>query len=341
MSIRTAILGYGRSGSSMHAGAIAANPPFELVAVCDIDPQRQQQARERFGCTIYDDYHAMLRQERLDLVCVITRSDQHCQMACDCLAAGVNVLVTKPWAVNEAEARRLVAASEATDKVLLPWLPSRWGTDTRRLTQLVAEGAIGDVFMIRRAVCNFSTRNDWQMERKHGGGYLLNWGAHIVDPPLQVVGSPVKSVYGKLRRTINTFGDAEDDFLGVLTTAAGQTVIVEHTTAAVNLPSWFVQGTRGTIEVRGRQLVMTQKTPPQPADPTQSYSARSKEATVTEETLGPALYGDEAEIYAQIAAALQGGKPYPVKPADALELSRIWDAIRRSSEEETVVRLTP
>ena len=40
---------------------------------------------------VYTDYHAMLAGEDLDLVSVITRSDQHCQMACDCLAAGVNV----------------------------------------------------------------------------------------------------------------------------------------------------------------------------------------------------------------------------------------------------------
>ena len=107
MKIRTAILGYGRSGSTMHAGAIEENDGFDMVAVCDIDLERQKQAAERFGCKIYDDYHRMLESEQLDLVCVITRSDQHCEMACDCLAAGVNVLVTKPWAVNEAEARRI------------------------------------------------------------------------------------------------------------------------------------------------------------------------------------------------------------------------------------------
>ena len=35
--IKTAILGYGRSGSTMHAGAIEKSAAFDMAAVCDID----------------------------------------------------------------------------------------------------------------------------------------------------------------------------------------------------------------------------------------------------------------------------------------------------------------
>jgi len=337
MSIRTAILGYGRSGSSMHAGAIAANPPFGLVAVCDIDPARQQQAAERFACKIYDDYHQMLRRERLDLVCVITRSDQHCPMTCDCLAAGANVLVTKPWALDEAQARRMIAAAQDSGRLLLPWLPSRWGTDLRRLRELLAAGAIGEVFLVRRSVCSFSTRNDWQTLRRHGGGYLLNWGPHIVDMPLVLLGSPVKSVYARMKRTINP-GDGEDVFLALLTLDSGALVQAEFTIAAEHLPSWFVQGTGGTIVVRGRELLLHREIPPQPDDPTR-HSGRAEGGETTQETLEPAFYGDENQIYAEVAQALLGERPFPVTTAHALELTRVLDAIRTSAERDEVVHL--
>ena len=42
------------------------------------------------------------------------------------------------------------------------------------------EGAIGRVFQIRRAVCGFSIRNDWQTERRYGGGYLLGLNGLVV-----------------------------------------------------------------------------------------------------------------------------------------------------------------
>jgi len=45
--LRAAILGYGRSGSSMHAGALEHNnDAFDVVAVCDVDPKRQEQAKQ-------------------------------------------------------------------------------------------------------------------------------------------------------------------------------------------------------------------------------------------------------------------------------------------------------
>ena len=338
MNIRTAILGYGRSGSSMHAGAIAQNDAFEMVAVCDIDPERQQQAAERFGCTIYDDYHRMLESEHLDLVSIVTRSDQHCPMTCDCLAAGVNVLVTKPWAVNEVEARRMVASAEASGKLLLPWLPARWSRDLRRLQQVLAEKVIGNVFLVRRAVCSFGTRSDWQTEKRYGGGYLLNWGPHIVDPPVVLMGSPVRSVYGRMKQTINP-GDVEDLFLAVMNLADGTVVQVEYTIAVEDLPNWFIQGDRGTIVVRGRDLKIYRNVPDRPDDPTQFTTMKSSEEETIEETLEGPLYGDENEIYAEVARAIRGEKAFPVAPADALELSRILDAIRTASEENRVVIL--
>lgn len=338
MPIRTAILGYGRSGSSMHAGGVQGNDSFEMVAVCDIDSARQKEAADRFGCAIYDDYRAMFERERLDLVIIVTRSDQHCEMTCDALGAGVNVLVTKPWAVNEAEARRMVAAAENSGKLLLPWLPARWGADLRRLKQLVAGKVIGSVFLVRRTVCSFSTRNDWQMQRRCGGGYLLNWGPHIVDPPVLLGGSKVESVYGRMKQTINP-GDAEDLFLGVLTLANGTVVQVEFTPAIEELPSWFVQGDQGTIVVRGRTMTVHRYVPAPPGDSKGYGGEKSLEENVSTEMLEGDLYGNTNEIYAEIAQALRGERAYPVTPADALELSRILGAIRTASDENRVVKV--
>jgi len=338
MSIRTAILGYGRSGSTMHAGAIEKSEEFELVAACDVDPVRREQAGQRFGCRTYEDYHEMLRSEKLDLVCIVTRSDQHCEMTCDCLAAGVNVLVTKPWAVNTAEAERMIAAQKASGAKLLPWLPARWGSDLRRLTELLAEGVIGKVFIVRRVVSSFGTRSDWQTERRFGGGYLLNWGPHIIDPPVLLMGSPVASVYGRMKQTINP-GDVEDVFMAVMTLADGTIVQAEYTISAEEFASWVLQGDRGTIVVRGSSVTIHRAALAKAADPTQFASMQSTEDAVTNETIRGALYGDTDEIYAEIAAAIRGERPFAVTPKDALELSRVLDAVRQSNAENVVITL--
>jgi predicted dehydrogenase len=336
MTIRTAILGYGRSGSTMHAGAVEANPDFEMTAVCDIDTQRRDQASQRFGCRVYEDYRDMLAKEQLELVCVVTRSDQHCRMTCDCLEAGVNLLVTKPWAVNTAEAEHMIAAAGASGKMLLPWLPARWGCELRRLRQLLAEDAIGKVFLVRRIVSNFATRSDWQTERRYGGGYLLNWGPHIVDPPLVLMRSPASSVYAQMRRILNP-GDTEDLFMATITLADGTIVRVEHTISTEPFPSWTLQGDRGTIMITGSKLILHRAIPPQPGDPTKFTSMHATDEPTVEETVEGSVYGDEHEIYREIAAAVRGESTYSVTPDDALALTRILDAIRTSSDENRVV----
>lgn len=338
MPIRTAIIGYGRNGSSMHAGPIEKNDAFTMTAVCDIAPERRKQAVERFKCPVYEDYKEMLRKEKIDLAVIVTRNDQHAAMTCDCLRAGVNVLVTKPHAVNVDETRSMIAAAKETGRRLLPWLPARWGSDLLRLRELFRADAVGKVFVVRRVVSSFATRCDWQTEKRYGGGYLLNWGAHIVDPPVVLLAGKVKSVFGRMKQVINP-GDVEDLFFGVLVLEDETIVQVEYTISADPLPSWVIQGDRGLIVVNGRNLKLIKQTPARPKDPTRFSTMQAKPAEVLEETVEGALYGDEFAIYREIGAAIRGEKPYPVTPEAALDVSRVLDAIKVSSAENRVVML--
>ncbi|NLL83294.1 MAG: Gfo/Idh/MocA family oxidoreductase, partial [Lentisphaerae bacterium] len=45
---------------------------------------------------------------------VVTRNDQHATMVCDALNAGSHVVVTKPWAVNVAEAETMITTAFAS-----------------------------------------------------------------------------------------------------------------------------------------------------------------------------------------------------------------------------------
>lgn len=337
--IKAAILGYGRSGSTMHAGGLENNDNFDVTAVCDIDAERRAQAEERHGCRVYENYHTMLEKEELDIVCVITRNDQHCKMTCDCLSAGVDVLVTKPWAATAKEAKQMIAKAEETGRIIYPWLPARWGSDLRRLKELRDEKTIGDIFTIRRCVSAFSARNDWQTERKYAGGYLMNWGAHIIDPPLLLSNKKVAYISAWEYQAINP-GDAEDSFCALFTMDDGTLVQAEHIFAAEEPPTWFIQGTEGTISVRGNQMTVTQKKPRMPDDPTQYAGMHGGDADVFTETIDGALFGDTDDIYAILADAEQGKAEYPIKTADAYELSRLFDEIHTAAIKHVTITHT-
>lgn len=326
--IRTAILGYGRNGSTMHAGPLERYNDFDVVAVCDIDPSARAHAHERFGCPVYDDYHEMLARIKPEFTVIVTRSHQHAQMAIDCMKAGSNVLVTKPWATNAFDAQRMMAVSEATGRKLLPWLPARCGSDLRAIKDILARGDIGRVFEIRRSECTFGLRSDWQTLSRCGGGYLLNWGPHLVDQPLQLTGAPVTRVYGNLRQIINP-GDVEDNVRVICHTEDGVTVVSEFLIAAGDYPNWVVQGDRGTIYVHGDQMTIYQVRLPDMID-SGGYRSDVVQSHYTTQITGN-RFGDEYEIYPIIARVLRGEAAYFATPENALMLSRILDAARMSS----------
>ncbi len=333
--LKVAVLGYGRSGSSLHADAVEQLDNFEMAAVCDIDPERRNQASSRFGCPIYTEYQKMLEQEELDLVSIVTRTDQHCEMTCDCLRAGHNVLVTKPWCINEDEALRMWSVARETGQRLLPWLPARWGSVFRRVQEIIKSGAIGDVFCVRRAVGGFASRDDWQTESQYGGGYLLNWGPHIIDTAVLAAGGDVRKVHGWMKQVIIP-GDTEDVFFADMEMDNGTRVIAERTVAVETPPSWYVQGDGGTLIARDTEITVYSGQPHTPGDPTDHSAMQDSEPEETQEEVGGAQWGDSVEIYNDVAADLREQKPFPVTPEDAVELTIVMDAIRFSAEKDRV-----
>ena len=160
----------------------------------------------------------------------------------------------------------------------------------------------------------------------------------LVDPPILLAGSAVASVYARLKQTINP-GDTEDVFLAVMTLADSTVVQAEYTVGVDNLPDWYIQGTRGTITVRGRDVTVQQQTPARPDDPTQFKTMTAAGARTITLQLDADRFGDETQIYREVAQALAGERAYAVAPEDALELSRVLDAIRRSDADNQVVAL--
>ena len=338
MPIKTAIIGYGRSGSTLHAGPLEKLDEFAVQAVCDVDRDALEKAGSRFNCKLYEDHKELLAKEELDFIVIVTRSDQHAQMAQDCLLTGKNVLVTKPWAVNADEANAMIAAAKVSGKLLLPWLPARWGCDVRAIKKIIDSGDIGRVYQVHRSHSIFSKRSDWQTQRKFGGGYLLNWGPHLIDQPLQLRTQEVVSVYAQIKQIINP-NDGEDAFFLIIKTADSVTFISEFCIAAPGIPHWIVKGDSGTIFIFENKIKIYKASFMDDLDP-EKYGTGAK-MEISEQIAGDmsAIYGDQFEIYKHIADALLGKATYEVSCESALLLSRLIDAARVSETTGQVVFL--
>ena len=109
--LRLGIIGCGGIANGKHMPAEKRNPRAEMVAFCDIIPERAQKAKEEYGTedsAVYTDYKELLKDETIDAVLVLTHNKEHCRITVDALNAGKHVLCEKPMATTYEEAVKMI-----------------------------------------------------------------------------------------------------------------------------------------------------------------------------------------------------------------------------------------
>jgi len=145
--VRVALIGYGLGGASFHAPLIASTPGMRLATIVTRNPERRAQAaREHPTASIVDSVQAIWdRTQDHDVVVVTTSNDSHAPLAMDALAAGLPVVVDKPFAVTASQAREVIAEARRRNLLLTVYHNRRWDSELLTVKRLLAEQAFGDV----------------------------------------------------------------------------------------------------------------------------------------------------------------------------------------------------
>src|SRR5262245_21794658 len=110
--MRVAIIGCGKI-ADQHAHQIRRVRGNRLVAVCDRENLMADQLAERFQAgRSFGDVDSLLKETSPDVVHITTPPQSHFELTRKCLSAGCHVYVEKPFSVNYAEARSMVALAE-------------------------------------------------------------------------------------------------------------------------------------------------------------------------------------------------------------------------------------
>ena len=77
-----------------------------MVAVCDVQRQHAERARQEFGgkADIYEDYRKLLERKDIEAVTIGTPDHWHTKIAIEALQAGKHVFCEKPFTFSKAEA---------------------------------------------------------------------------------------------------------------------------------------------------------------------------------------------------------------------------------------------
>lgn len=173
-------LGIGRS----HALAMMRNSASEVVAICDINPERMDKVAAELGGNVakYTDYRDLLRHEGLDGVCVASPDQDHRDMVCDALHAGLHVLCEKPLALHADECREMIETAKQTGKKLMVGQVCRVAPGFALAKKIISEGMIGEVFFIESEYAHdYIDIRGWRMDPVLKRHPVTGGGCHAVD----------------------------------------------------------------------------------------------------------------------------------------------------------------
>jgi predicted dehydrogenase len=189
--VRVGVVGMGIGRPN--ARAIARDPRGQVVALCDLVPERMTEFATELGGEIkrYTDYHELCRDPEVDAVFVGTPNQLHAPVALAAVRQGKHVLVTKPLADSEGAARELVAEAERAGVVNMMSLSMRFGPGVRYLQQQARQGTFGQLYYARARSVRRNGIPAWNLGFiQRGGGAFRDMGVHVLDAAWSILGHP-------------------------------------------------------------------------------------------------------------------------------------------------------
>lgn len=178
--------------------AIQASSRAELAAVASRDLARARNYAHQWGIPrAYGSYQALLNDPQVEVIYIALPNSLHCEWAVKAAQAGKHVLCEKPLALSTEEVDRMIEASQRNQVVLLEAFMYRYHPQTLKAQELVSQGEIGDVRLVR-AVFSYtlSRPGDVRLDPSLGGGSLWDVGCYPVSFARAIIGSEPVEVFG-------------------------------------------------------------------------------------------------------------------------------------------------
>ena len=201
--VTLAVVGAGSRGDT-YARLAQATGRCRIVAIAEPDTGRRQRFAERHGLpehAVFTDWTELADAGRgADAVVIATQDRLHLEPSVVFLGQGYHVLLEKPMAPNEAEARQIAVAARDSGKVFGVCHVLRFTPYTRTLVDLVRGGRIGQLVSVQHLEpvgwwhqAHAFVRGNWRREDE-SGPMLLTKSCHDIDWLMHVVGEPVARI---------------------------------------------------------------------------------------------------------------------------------------------------
>ncbi|MBV9684609.1 MAG: Gfo/Idh/MocA family oxidoreductase [Solirubrobacterales bacterium] len=190
-AVKWGIMSTARINRLFLAGARAAEG-VELTAVASRDRARAEEyAREHGISRAHGSYEALLDDPDIEAVYIPLPNSLHVEWSIRALQSGKHVLCEKPLSRRPEEVKRAFDVAEQSGRLLMEAFMYRHHPQTRRLTELLHDGAVGRVRMIRAAF-GFVAPDpaNVRLQAALDGGGLMDVGCYCVSAARLIAGEP-------------------------------------------------------------------------------------------------------------------------------------------------------
>ncbi|MFI5059343.1 MAG: oxidoreductase [Candidatus Acidiferrales bacterium] len=343
--IDVGLIGFGLAGRAFHAPVIRAVPGLRLAAILQ---RSGTQATEQYSdVRIVRSVEELLSIESIRLIVIATPNDTHHPFARQCLAAGRDVVVDKPFTTTLAEAAELVQFAKQCGRLLTVYQNRRFDGDFQAIRQIVAGGALGRVVRFETNYDRFRPQirpSAWREKSGPGTGILFDLGPHLIDHALVLFGLP-EAITADVR--MERDNAVTDDAFDILLHYPHSLRAVLRSTmlAASPRPRFVLHGTRGgffkqSFDPQENNLRRGEipKDAPWGAEPEEDWGVLTVyEGEIPTQRRIPSGTGDYRDYYANVRDAILGKATLHVAPQHALDVMRILELARESSRRRCTI----
>ena len=201
-TIRVAFVGVGNRGTHLLRNMVRV-PGVQVVAVCDIVEERQNQAAQIVGekgaqPRKWSDFRKMLDEQKdIDAVVLATPDWTHKDFDIAILEVGKHLYAEKPLALTPADCKAVFQAAERARGIFQVGFQLRHDPARSAAEAFIHKGGLGKVLMCHgmRHGGDLPRGIPWYFDRTKCGDIVVDQGIHILDLFTWAIGShPVRAM---------------------------------------------------------------------------------------------------------------------------------------------------
>jgi predicted dehydrogenase len=258
--IGIAVIGLGNALQPHARALVDLADRVRVVWAAASSETRLKDVAERYGFPTTTDVAHAIADPAVDAVMVLTPANAHLPIAEAAFVAGKHVFCEKPLEVSIQRGEQVIAVGRNAKRLLGICLQHRFRLGSRRLHEVLNEGALGNVQAAIMMVPWWRPQSYYDepgrgVKARDGGGVLITQAIHSLDLFRWLVG--IERVEAAQVRTTDLHRMESEDYAAALVRLGNGApgTIIGTVAAYPGSPEWLhIIGSRGTARLEGGSL---------------------------------------------------------------------------------------